>query len=279
MLSYRHGFHAGNFADVLKHVVLVEVLRYLSEKEKPFEYIDTHAGAGAYSLASEQADKLREYEQGIGLLYNKTHPALQPYLELIRRFNDGGALRRYPGSPKIAEALLRPQDRGWLFELHPSDFPQLQTAFRASKRFRVAQEDGFEGLLRRLPPTARRGCILLDPAYEVKEDYEQVVRTLVRAHKRFASGIYCLWYPVVERHRIERMERLLSGSGIRDIQCFELRREDETGDDGGMQATGMLVINPPWTLMARMQTLLPLLCKKLDGQHHYGYRCETLVGE
>lgn len=278
MLSYRHGFHAGNFADVLKHVVLVEVLRYLGEKEKPFEYIDTHAGAGAYRLDSEQAEKLREYEQGIGLLYHKTRAELQPYLELIRRFNDDGDLRRYPGSPKIAEALLRPQDRGWLFELHPGDHPQLEAAFRDNKRFRVAREDGFEALLRMLPPTARRGCILLDPAYEVKEDYEQAVRTLVRAHKRFANGIYCLWYPVVDRRRNERMERSLIGSGIRDIQCFELSREDEE-TTGGMQATGMVVINPPWTLMARMQILLPLLCRKLEGPHHYGFRCETLVGE
>ncbi|MEJ2592818.1 MAG: 23S rRNA (adenine(2030)-N(6))-methyltransferase RlmJ, partial [Candidatus Thiodiazotropha sp.] len=169
MLSYRHGYHAGNFADVLKHLVLVEVLRYLGEKEKPFEYIDTHAGAGAYSLASQQADKLREYAQGIGRLYATTHKDLQPYLELIRRFNQGGELRRYPGSPKIAEALLRPQDRGWLFELHPTDFPLLESAFRDNGRFRVAQEDGFEGLIRQLPPTARRGCILIDPAYEVKE--------------------------------------------------------------------------------------------------------------
>jgi 23S rRNA (adenine2030-N6)-methyltransferase len=278
MLSYRHAFHAGNFADVLKHVVLLEVLRYLGEKEKPFEYFDTHAGAGAYSLMSEQAGKNREYEQGIGLLYAKTHPELQPYLDLVRRFNDNGPLRRYPGSPKIAEALLRPQDRGWLFELHPADFPTLQSAFRDSKHFRLAQEDGFEGVMRLLPPTARRGCILIDPSYEVKEDYTRVIKGLVSAHQRFASGIYCLWYPLVDRQRNARMERALINSGLRDIQCFELSR-DEGEETQGMQAAGIYVINPPWTLLARMQTLLPLLCKKLGGVHHYRFRCETLVGE
>lgn len=278
MLSYRHSYHAGNFADVLKHVVLVEILRYLGEKEKPFEYFDTHAGAGAYNLASEQAAKNREYEQGVGLLYAKTHPELQPYLDLIRQFNDNAALRRYPGSPSIAEALLRPQDRGWLFELHPADFPLLEREFQDNDRFRAAREDGFEALLRLLPPTSRRGCILFDPPYEVKEDYTRAVRSLGKAHRLFPSGIYCLWYPVVDAHRAERMEKSLINSGIRDIQCFELSREDAP-DHRGMRATGMYVINPPWTLLARMQTLLPLLCRKLGGAHHYRFRCETLVGE
>lgn len=278
MLSYRHSFHAGNYADVLKHIVLVEVLRYLGEKEKPFEYIDTHAGAGIYSLASDQSKKTREYEQGIGLLYTDTRQLLKPYLNVIRQFNAGGRLQFYPGSPKIAESLLRAQDRGWLFELHPSDSVPLQQAFAGNRRFRVAQEDGFKGLLSLLPPATRRACILIDPPYEVKQDYDQVVATVINAHQRFATGIYCIWYPVVERERIKRMEKKLVASGIRRIQRFELGHLS-TEEGRGMHATGMIVINPPWTLFAKMEALLPLLVETLGTGQPYQFLCEQWAGE
>jgi 23S rRNA (adenine2030-N6)-methyltransferase len=278
MLSYRHAYHAGNYADVLKHIVLVEVLSYLGEKEKPFDYIDTHAGAGIYSLTSEQARQQMEHEQGVARLFGDAPAELQPYLEVLRRFNPDGRLRHYPGSPKIAESLMRPQDRGWLFELHPNDFPSLKQAFQGNRQIRVAQEDGFEGLIRLLPPASHRGCILIDPAYEVKGDYERVVTTLTKAHRRFANGIYCLWYPLVERERIERMQRGLVKSGMRRIHRFELGRPFRP-NAGGMQATGLFVINPPWTLPAKMQRLLPMLAERLADGEEYQFRCEELVGE
>ena len=137
MLSYRHAFHAGNYADVLKHIVLTEVLSYLREKEKPFDYIDTHAGAGIYSLSSGQARKQMEHEQGVARLFGGSQVDLQPYLDLLRRFNPDGHLRNYPGSPKIAESLMRPQDRGWLFELHPNDYPPLKQAFQDNRQIRI----------------------------------------------------------------------------------------------------------------------------------------------
>ncbi len=277
MLSYRHAFHAGNPADVLKHLVLVEILSYLGEKEKPFAYIDTHAGAGLYRLDSHQAVKNREFEQGIGRLLDAGEPELQPYLEIIRHFNPDGVLRRYPGSPKIAARLMREQDQGWLFELHPSEFPALKEAFRSNRRFRLAQEDGFDGLISLLPPASRRGCILIDPSYEVKQDYARVVERLIKAYRRFATGIYAIWYPVVERDRIEQMERGLKKSGIRRIQRFEL--EHASPHRGGMWASGLFVINPPWTLLGRMQSLLPILAQRLGEEEHFGFHCEELVGE
>jgi len=277
MLSYRHAFHAGNPADVLKHLVLVEILLYLGEKEKPFVYVDTHAGAGLYRLDTPQAARNREFEQGIGRLLGAGEPELQPYLEIIRNFNPDGVLRRYPGSPKIAARLLREQDLGWLFELHPNEFPALKEAFRHNRQFRLMQEDGFDGLIALLPPATRRGCILIDPSYEVKQDYARVVEQLVRAYKRFATGIYAIWYPVVERGRIEQMERGLKKSGIRRIQRFELAHAGPR--QGGMRASGLFVINPPWTLMGRMQSVLPILAQRLGDEEHHDFRCEELVGE
>jgi 23S rRNA (adenine2030-N6)-methyltransferase len=278
MLSYRHAFHAGNYADVLKHVVLVEILTYLGEKEKPFDYIDTHAGAGIYSLSSEQARKQMEHERGVTQLFGESQVDLQTYLEILRRFNPDGRLRHYPGSPKIAESLMRAQDRGWLFELHPNDFPSLKQAFQGNRHFRIAQEDGLEGLIRLLPPASHRGCILIDPAYEVKGEYERVVSCLLKAHRRFANGIYCLWYPVVERDRVERMQRGLIKSGIRRIHRYELGQKFQA-TASGMQATGLFVINPPWTLLGKMQRVLPLLAQRLADGEKYQYRCEELVGE
>lgn len=273
MLSYRHSFHAGNFADVLKHVVLVEVLHHLCAKEKPFDYIDTHAGAGVYSLTASHAIKNSEHTQGVGMIYGDTVPELQPYLNIVRQLNTGKGLTAYPGSPKIAEALLREQDRGWLFELHPADFKQLDARFANNRRFRVSADDGFKGLIAHLPPVSRRACVLMDPPYEVKDDYDQVVKTVIKAHKRFATGTYCIWYPVVDRHRIDRMERQLADSGIRRVQLFEFGQQKGTG----MYASGMIAINPPWTLMAKMQTLLPPLAARLFSDP--AYRCVELVGE
>lgn len=277
MLSYRHTFHAGNPADVLKHLVLVEILRYLGEKEKPFVYIDTHAGAGIYRLDTPQMMKNREFDSGIGRLLDAGEPELQHYLEIIRHFNADGRMRRYPGSPKIAAQLLRKQDRGWLFELHPSDFQTLREAFEGNRQFHLAQKDGFEGLIRLLPPVSRRGCILIDPSYEVKQDHALAVAQLIRAYKRFATGIYALWYPVVERGRIEQMERGLIKSGLRRIQRFELQHA--TAHSNGMWASGLFVINPPWALMRHMQGVLPILAERLGDEAVFGFHCEELVGE
>jgi len=279
MLSYRHGFHAGNFADVLKHCVQVEIISYLQKKEAPFDYIDTQAGAGRYALASDMAQKNCEYMTGIGQLFKNCElSGLQNYLRLIEKLNPQETLLYYPGSPLIAATMLRPQDKAWLFELHPSDAVKLRDNVPRGRQCQVREEDGFAGLAGLLPSRARRALVLIDPPYEQKADYQRVVAALQLIHRKMATATVALWYPVVERQRIDALEKQLVASGIRNIELFELGvRADAEGH--GMTSAGMIVINPPWTLRAQMEALLPPLAATLsaDGGHHY--RCVTLVAE
>ena len=276
MLSYRHSFHAGNFADVLKHIVLLELLDYMQQKEKGFAYVDTHSGAGLYNLQSGHADKLQEYQDGVAKLMQLDWPELVRYQQAVAAFNSGSKLQFYPGSPLLAAGCLRPQDHGWFYELHPEDFSRLQKNLKGQRKCKVSQQDGWAGLLAVLPPVSRRALVLVDPPYELKTDYDQVVKTLQAAHKKFAGGTYAVWYPVVERKRIERMQQQLAKTGIRDIQVFELGlAADSPGR--GMTASGMLVINPPWTLLEKMQALLPRLAKVLDKNGQAFARCVQLA--
>ena len=278
MLSYRHAFHAGNYADVLKHLVQIEILQHLCKKNKPFDYIDTHAGAGVYGLKSKHAQQTGEYKDGFAKLSRADYPELEDYFNCVKHFNSGDELVYYPGSPMIGEQFLRRKDGSWLFELHPADLEKLQANFTGKRHVRIAQSDGFSGLLTLLPPASKRGLILIDPPYEVKKDYDTVVKTLIAAHKRFATGTYALWYPVVERERIDILEKKLRNSGIRNIQLFELGRESDSIEHG-MTAAGMIVINPPWTLKQKLQKLLPKLADALGIDSGGNYRCETLTGE
>ncbi|MCF7501080.1 23S rRNA (adenine(2030)-N(6))-methyltransferase RlmJ [Pseudoalteromonas sp. L1] len=279
MLSYRHSFHAGNPADVVKHLVLAEVLKYQTIKDKPLDYIDTHSGAGFFELAGSDAQKTQEYLEGIAKLWQhrSEHSALNEYIELIKSFNQQGDLDFYPGSPKIAEHFLRRQDKGWFFELHPRDLELLQNNMQGKRSIRVRGENGFQGLVGLLPPASRRACVLIDPPYEIKADYDTVVNTIIKAYKRFATGTYMIWYPVVDRERIDRMEAGLIDSGVRNIQLFELATEADT-EVHGMTASGMIVINPPWKLKQTMDAILPELVQLL-AQNSGFYRSEQLVDE
>ncbi|UJX25837.1 MULTISPECIES: 23S rRNA (adenine(2030)-N(6))-methyltransferase RlmJ [Pseudoalteromonas] len=279
MLSYRHSFHAGNPADVVKHLVLAEVLKYQTIKDKPLDYIDTHSGAGFFELAGSDAQKTQEYLEGIAKLWQhrSEHSALNEYIELIKSFNQQGDLDFYPGSPKIAEHFLRRQDKGWFFELHPRDLELLQNNMQGKRSIRVRGENGFQGLVGLLPPASRRACVLIDPPYEIKADYDTVVNTIIKAYKRFATGTYMIWYPVVDRERIDRMEAGLIDSGVRNIQLFELATEADT-EVHGMTASGMIVINPPWKLKQTMDAILPELVELL-AQNSGFYRSEQLVDE
>lgn len=281
MLSYRHGFHAGNFADVLKHTVLVHMLEYMTQKDKPLRIIDTHAGAGVYKLNGPQAQKNREFDNGIGHLWSneQTPAAIARLLDLVRTVNSGGQLQLYPGSPLIAQTLMRPIDRLFLHELHPADFQFLRDCMRDDRRIKVEHEDGFAGLQALLPPPDRRALVLLDPSYEVKSDYQHLIKQLLQAHKRFATGTYAIWYPVVLRQRIDEMELTLKKSGIKNIQLMEfgLRADNP---EYGMTASGMIVINPPWTLWGAMEETLPWLADNLgDETGEAFYRLEQLVPE
>lgn len=278
MLSYRHSFHAGNFADVLKHTVLVEILASLIKKDKPFDYIDTHAGAGLYHLKSNDAKKLEEYNNGIAKLKNGDWPELERYFSIIDRYNKTANLHYYPGSPLFASDFLRTHDKAWLYELHPKDFSLLSKNVTQTRRLKIFSEDGLQGLLSLLPPQSRRALVLVDPSYEVKAEYEQVFDTIDKAYKKFATGIYAIWYPVVERQKIDRLQRRFIRSGIKDIQRFELGLTADT-DKRGMTASGMLVINPPWGLFETMSALLPKLLKALAQDDNAFYKCDVLVGE
>lgn len=278
MLSYRHSFHAGNFADVLKHVVLIEILEYLTGKEKAFEYIDSHAGAGLFDLTHGHAEKLEEYRDGIGRLWGGDWPGLSRYFEVIKAHNHSNNLIYYPGSPLIAMHFMRPQDKAWLFELHPTDFRRLEKNTHGNHQVRTTCQDGHQGVLALLPPAARRGLVLIDPSYEIKSEYEQVFETICKAYRRFSTGIYAIWYPVVERDKVRQLEHSLVASGIRDIQRFELGLAPDS-DDRGMTASGMIVINPPWTLFEKMSLLLPELAGTLGAGGMAFYKCDTLVPE
>ncbi len=279
MLSYRHGFHAGNFADVLKHSLITLVINALKQKEKPFVYIDTHAGAGKYSFKSEFAQKTGEYQQGIARLWGQQQVPLEikDYLAAIRAENTGRQLVRYPGSPQLVRRLIRDRDRLQLSELHGSDYEQLQQLFAGDKQVSLAKEDGLERLSKKLPPIQKRGFILIDPSYEVKAEYNKVVEALQTAHRHFATGIYGLWYPVIERNTTERMLQQLQQTGI----AKQLRIEHCIAEDGaqrGMTGSGMLFINPPWSLQSQAAVLLPWLNQLLtDGQGFW--KVEWLVPE
>lgn len=281
MLSYRHSFHAGNHADVLKHSVLSLIITALKEKEKPFLYLDTHAGAGNYRLAAANAQKTAEYQHGIELLWQRddTPALLQPYLSTVAHYNrHHPQLRHYPGSPLLAQHLLREQDKLWLTELHPSDYPLLRQHFANDPRAKVSCADGFAQLKAVLPPVMRRGLIVIDPAYEVKSDYQQVVTTIADGYKRFATGVYALWYPVVHRPTIKRLLADLQATGMRNILQIELAVLPDN-QQRGMTASGMIVINPPWRLASQMESLLPWLHQVLSPQKQGHFLLEQRVAE
>ena len=281
MLSYRHSFHAGNHADVLKHIVLMLILENLKLKDKGFYYLDTHAGVGRYQLSSDEAEKTGEYKEGIGRLWERTDlpEEISHYVDLIKNLNFGAkALRYYAGSPLIAVQLLRPQDRALLTELHPRDFPLLRNNFKEFKNVSVKCDNGFQQLKATLPPKERRGLVLIDPPYELKEDYDLVVKAAEEGYKRFATGTYAIWYPVVLRQQTKRIFKGLQASGIRKILKIELAVRPDS-DQRGMTASGMAVINPPWTLENQMKAMLPYLVKTLVPEGTGSWTVEWITPE
>ncbi|HGS4550693.1 TPA: 23S rRNA (adenine(2030)-N(6))-methyltransferase RlmJ [Vibrio cholerae] len=279
MLSYRHSFHAGNHADVLKHIVQSLILNSLQQKEKPFVYHDTHSGVGRYDLTHEWSEKTGEYKQGIARVWQQDNiPAeLDSYLDAIRQLNQGKTLRYYPGSPRVARAHLREQDRMVLTELHPSDYPLLEQEFHRDRQVSIYKEDGFARLKASLPPQERRGLVLIDPPYELAKEYRDVVRAIAQSYKRWATGIYAIWYPVVNRCDIDDMLEGLQGLDIRKILQIELGVAPDT-NERGMTASGMIVINPPWTLESQMQTILPFLKQAIAPATGH-YKVEWVVPE
>ncbi|MBI0114699.1 MULTISPECIES: 23S rRNA (adenine(2030)-N(6))-methyltransferase RlmJ [unclassified Gilliamella] len=280
MLSYRHSYHAGNHADVLKHIVLTLCINSLKEKEKPFLYLDTHSGAGRYLLQSEHSEKTGEYLSGINLIWqqSETPELLNTYLSVLKRYNPFDKLKYYLGSPLIAKQLLREQDKISLTELHPTDYPLLRQEFSKDKRAKVLREDGFAQLKSKLPPESRRGIVLIDPSYEIKDDYQKIPKALLEAYKRFATGIYLIWYPVVSRTQTQKMIDEIVNLGIKKISQFEFAIKPDNNQKG-MTASGMIVINPPWKLHEQMQTIMPWLKNTLDTEKMGNYLIKELVPE
>ncbi|WP_274571367.1 23S rRNA (adenine(2030)-N(6))-methyltransferase RlmJ [Neisseria leonii] len=266
MLSYRHAYHAGNHADVLKHFILWLTLDYFNRKDKPYWYIDTHSGAGLYRLDGSEAQKVGEYRQGIERLMQAE--TLPPLLETFR-----GRLKailpqesRYCGSPWLAQAHTRADDKLRLFELHPADFAHLQNNMQAAglkKRGLVRQEDGFAGLTALLPPPTRRAVVLMDPPYEEKQDYARVIKTVQAAQKRFASGCYLIWYPCLSREESRKLPEQLKKLAPHHYLQAELHVHTPRADGFGMHGSGMFVINPPYLLAQQLADTLPALCRLL----------------
>jgi 23S rRNA (adenine2030-N6)-methyltransferase len=273
MLSYLHGYHAGNHADVLKHTVLTALLARLVAKDKPLRYIDTHAGAGGYDLRTPAAQRNREHEGGLGKLWDADDAplAVARLLTLAHRFNGSGALRRYPGSPWLARESLRPIDDLFLFELHPAEHRALKKNCEGDRRVKVLRENGLTASIGLVPPPAKRALIHVDPSYELRDEHRAVVDALAKAHKRFATCVFAIWYPVIERRWVERYERALRASGIAAISTYELCVARERRE-GGLVGSGMFVVNAPWQLDDELGAALPWLAERLGIERDASHR-------
>lgn len=294
MFSYRHGFHAGNHADVLKHTVLIAALQHMAQKETAISVIDTHAGAGLYRLDGDFASTSGESKDGIERLtstpLDQLTPALRAYMETVRSVNQGKGVRTYPGSPFITQSLLRPQDKLRLFELHPNDWRSLDgnmAQLQAGKQVEVLLEDGFAGVKRFLPPPSRRGFLLCDPSYEMKTDYGRVLTMIEDALVRFATGTYAVWYPIIPRQEAHDLPKRLKTMATKagrswlhatlTVKGCKIRSEVNDwgnateGKRPGLPASGMFLINPPFTLRAALKEALPqmqqLLAQDKNATH------------
>lgn len=282
-MNYRHIYHAGNFADVLKHAVLARLVTYMKAKDKAFRVLDTHAGLGLYDLSSEEAQKTGEWRDGIGRLLDGDLPAemadlLAPYLDAVKALNPGGGIRLYPGSPKLARLLFRPQDRLSAMELHPDDYESLHRLFDGDFQSRVTQLDGWLALGAHLPPKEKRGIVLVDPPFEIEGEYERLADGLARAWRRFPGGVYCLWYPLKKGAPVAEFHKALKDLGIPKMLCAELSVKSDR-DTMGLSGSGLIVVNPPFTLKDELGRLLPYLKEKLRQDRFASSRCFWIAGE
>jgi len=283
-MNYRHAFHAGNFADVIKHIVLTRILLYLQEKPAPFRVIDSHAGAGRYDLTGEEAARSSEWLTGIARVMqarfsDKALPLVAPYLDIVRAFNSKAALAAYPGSPLIARALLRPQDHLTACEIEPVARKQLIDALRRDTQARVVDLDGWTALSAFVPPKERRGLVLIDPPFEDKDEFERLAAGFAGAFRKWPTGSYLLWYPVKSRRAADALAQHVAGEAeaVRPAgKCLRLEFSVAPQQaDGPLASSGLLMVNPPWTLASELKTILPELEKPL-GQGGAGrFRLET----
>jgi 23S rRNA (adenine2030-N6)-methyltransferase len=298
-MNYRHAFHAGSFADVVKHAVLVRILAHLRNKPAAFRVIDTHAGAGLYDLAGPEASRSLEWREGIHRLVTMpvgegARALLAPYLDVVAGLNAGGRLTAYPGSPALTRAFLRPQDRLVACELEPNAAAALAHNFARDRGVKVVAIDGWTALNAYVPPPERRGLVLVDPPFEEADDFARLARGLEAAHRKWTGGIFLLWYPIKGRPEPDMLARRLARSGIAKILRAEILRGELSvaqtpGDaqprdtrvprDGPLGGCGLIVVNPPWPLAGELATLLPELAAILSGAGAGSHRLDWLAGE
>ncbi|RST82798.1 23S rRNA (adenine(2030)-N(6))-methyltransferase RlmJ [Aquibium carbonis] len=282
-MNYRHIYHAGNFADVVKHAILVRIVDYLKRKDKAFRVIDTHAGIGLYDLSSEAAQKTGEWRGGIGrvigaTLEPKAAALLSPYIDAVRAFNPGGGVRHYPGSPKIVRRLLRERDRLTAIELHPQDAAALKREFAGDFQTRVIELDGWLALGAQLPPKEKRGMVVIDPPFEETGEFERIAAKLAKAHRRWPGGVYAVWYPIKDRRAAEVFRDGFRAGAIAKVLDVSVTIRG-AGDAPRLDGTGMLIVNPPHPLAAELETVLPELTRVLaDGPGAF-WQVEELAGE
>ena len=280
-MNYRHAFHAGGFVDVMKHVTLTRLIEYLKLKPAAFRMIDTHAGIGRYSLTGDEAKRSPEWLDGIDRLFRaEIRPAaktlLQPYLDAVMSENPNGTLARYPGSPLLARRLFRPQDRLSALELHPADYRRLRDLFEGDVQVRVTELDGWLALNAYVPPKEKRGLVLVDPPFEEPGEWGRMVEGLGKAHRKWATGIYLLWYPLKEPREVNGFVADLKATGIARMLRAELTVAPAVA--GTLYGSGLIVVNPPYTLEGELRTVLPALAEVLQ-QGKAGHRLEWIRGE
>lgn len=267
-MNYRHAFHAGSFADVIKHIVLARILIYLQDKPAAFRVIDTHAGAGLYDLGSEEARRGGEWLTGIARLMqarlsNETVALTKPYLDIVRAFNPKGELKSYPGSPLITRGLMRPQDRLVACEIEPMARKALINVLRHDEQARVVDLDGWVALPAFVPPKERRGLVLIDPSFEAKDEFERLSEAFSAAFAKWPTGIYVIWYPAKSRRATDALAQLvarLAAAAKPQAKCLRLEFSAAPQLDGaGLTSTGLLMVNPPYTLHGELRTILPEL--------------------
>lgn len=282
-MNYRHLYHAGNFADVLKHAVLARIVTYLKHKDPAFRVIDTHAGIGAYDLSSAEAQKTGEWRDGVGrVMAAELSPELaaflEPWLETVKTLNPEGGVRHYPGSPTLTRMLLRKQDRLTAIELHPDDASQLRRVFEGDFQVRVIELDGWLALGSHLPPKEKRGLVLVDPPFEADGEYDRMIDGLARATRRFAGGTYMLWHPIKADSPLSGFDKKLVALGRpRTLSIRMLTRANTNAP--GLNGSGLVIINPPFTLEAELKAVLPELARLLAQGPGAGAEIRMLVGE
>ena len=280
MLAYRHLFHAGNYADVFKHALVIQLAIGLGRKEKPFLYLDTHAGIGRYDLAHAWARKNEEYLDGIARIFGRIEcpDVVRPYLDAVREQNPDGQLRFYPGSPLFVRRVFRGSDRMALAELNRDDCARLQKEFAGDRRVQVCNMDGYQALKAFLPPQERRALTLIDSSFDRANEFRRIAYALADAHKRFATGVYAIWYPLMEPATVSSFERTIVEIGLRKLLKLELSVRPGTWKDS-MRGCAMLVVNPPYGFDRLVSPMLHWLWKALSPEGDGRYRAKWLVGE